>query len=173
MERVPEPDAIAASSLAPLLNISPRTMRTRLNRARVLVELPRTFTLALAGVLEPWRVDGVVVACSLWFHNFSTWRGVHGIYLEDLYVQPEHRGAGLGRALLKALAAECERRGFARLEWSVLNWNEPSIGFYRALGAVAQDEWTVFRMDGPALESLGAAASDGRVRLQASTAPDA
>ena len=91
-----------------------------------------------------------VVGCALWFRNFSTWRGVHGIYLEDLYVQPAHRGRGLGRALLVALADECARQGYARLEWSVLNWNEPSIGFYRSLGAQAQDEWTVYRLtDGP------------------------
>ena len=100
------------------------------------------------------EVDGVVVGCALWFLNFSTWRGVHGIYLEDLFVQPGHRGAGLGRALLAALAQECARAGYARLEWWVLNWNEPSIGFYRSLGAVAQDEWTVFRLTDGALSDL-------------------
>ena len=84
-----------------------------------------------------------VVGCALWFLNFSTWRGVHGLYLEDLYVQPAHRGGGIGRALL------------ARLEWGVLDWNSPSIGFYRTLGAVPMDEWTVFRLDGAALEKLG------------------
>jgi GNAT superfamily N-acetyltransferase len=98
--------------------------------------------------------DGAVVGCALWFRNFSTWRGVHGIYLEDLFVQPEHRGHGLGRALLGALAEECVRRGYARLEWWVLNWNEPSIGFYRSLGAVAQDDWTVFRLTDDALAAL-------------------
>ena len=98
--------------------------------------------------------DGVVVGCALWFLNFSTWRGVHGLYLEDLYVQPAHRGAGLGRALLARLAAVCAERGLARLEWWVLDWNAPSIGFYRALGAVAMDEWTVFRLDGDALAAL-------------------
>jgi GNAT superfamily N-acetyltransferase len=100
-------------------------------------------------------VDGVVVGCALWFLNFSTWRGVHGLYLEDLYVQPAHRGAGIGRALLARLAAVCAERGLARLEWAVLDWNEPSIGFYRSLGAVLMDEWTVFRLDGPALAKLG------------------
>jgi GNAT superfamily N-acetyltransferase len=99
---------------------------------------------------------GRVVGCALWFLNFSTWRGVHGIYLEDLYVQPAHRGGGLGRALLATLAAECAARGLARLEWAVLDWNAPSIGFYRALGAVALDDWTVFRLDGDALAALGA-----------------
>ena len=101
------------------------------------------------------EVGDRVVGCALWFLNFSTWRGVHGIYLEDLYVQPGHRGAGLGRALLAALAAECGERGLGRLEWSVLDWNAPSIAFYRGLGAVAMDEWTVFRLDGEALAALG------------------
>jgi GNAT superfamily N-acetyltransferase len=96
-----------------------------------------------------------VVGCALWFLNFSTWRGVHGLYLEDLYVQPAHRGAGIGRALLARLAGVCAERGLARLEWAVLDWNEPSIGFYRSLGAVTMDEWTVFRLDGAALEALG------------------
>jgi GNAT superfamily N-acetyltransferase len=97
-------------------------------------------------------IDGEVVGCALWFLNFSTWRGVHGIYLEDLYVRPQHRGAGLGRALLARLAAVCRERGYARLEWSVLDWNEPSIAFYRGIGAVGMDEWTTFRLDGAALD---------------------
>jgi GNAT superfamily N-acetyltransferase len=96
-----------------------------------------------------------VVGCALWFLNFSTWRGVHGLYLEDLYVQPAHRGGGIGRALLARLAAVCVERGLARLEWAVLDWNTPSVGFYRTLGAVPMDEWTVFRLDGAALEKLG------------------
>jgi GNAT superfamily N-acetyltransferase len=102
------------------------------------------------------EVRGTVVGCALWFLNFSTWKGSHGIYLEDLYVQPEYRGRGLGRGLLAALAAECCRRGFSRLEWSVLDWNMTAIGFYRSLGAVAQDEWTTFRMDAAALAGLAA-----------------
>jgi GNAT superfamily N-acetyltransferase len=96
-----------------------------------------------------------VVGCALWFLNFSTWRGVHGLYLEDLYVQPAHRGSGIGRALLARLAAVCAERGLARLEWAVLDWNAPSIGFYRSLGAAEMDEWTVFRLDGAALAALG------------------
>jgi GNAT superfamily N-acetyltransferase len=100
------------------------------------------------------EVDRTVVGCSLWFLNFSTWRGVHGIYLEDLFVQPAHRGKGLGRALLGELAKACVRRGYARLEWAVLDWNEPSIRFYQSLGATAQDEWSNFRLDGEALVSL-------------------
>jgi GNAT superfamily N-acetyltransferase len=101
------------------------------------------------------EIDGEVVGCALWFLNYSTWRGVHGIHLEDLYVQPAHRGHGLGRALLARLAALCVERGYARLEWSVLDWNEPSIEFYRSIGAVGMDEWTNFRLDGAALAWLG------------------
>ncbi len=101
------------------------------------------------------EVDGAVVGCALWFLNFSTWQGVHGIYLEDLYVRPEHRGHGLGRALLAELAAICAERGYARLEWSVLDWNAPSIGFYRSIGAVGMDEWTTFRLTGAPLAELG------------------
>jgi GNAT superfamily N-acetyltransferase len=80
---------------------------------------------------------------------------VHGIYLEDLYVRPEHRGHGFGRLLLTRLAQVCVERGYGRLEWSVLDWNEPALRFYRSLGAVAMDEWTVNRLDGPALLALG------------------
>lgn len=102
--------------------------------------------------------DGEVAGCALWFLNFSTWHGVHGVHLEDLYVRPLHRGHGLGRALLARLAAICAERGYARLEWSVLDWNAPSIGFYRALGAVGMDEWTTFRLDGQTLAALAAEA---------------
>ncbi len=97
---------------------------------------------------------GELVGLAVWFLNFSTWDGVHGIYLEDLYVRSEHRGGGHGRALLTELAAECIRRGYSRLQWSVLDWNTPSIDFYRRLGAEPVDGWTVFRVDGPALTRL-------------------
>jgi GNAT superfamily N-acetyltransferase len=97
---------------------------------------------------------GGVVGIALWFLNFSTWRGTHGIYLEDLYVSPGHRGTGLGRELLRTLAAVCVERGYARLEWSVLDWNTPSIEFYEAAGAVALDDWTVFRLTDDALTSF-------------------
>jgi GNAT superfamily N-acetyltransferase len=93
-----------------------------------------------------------VVGLALWFLNFSTWRGTHGIYLEDLYVSPGHRGTGLGRELLRTLAELCVEHGWSRLEWSVLDWNTPSIEFYRAAGAVPMDEWTVFRLTGEALD---------------------
>jgi GNAT superfamily N-acetyltransferase len=107
-------------------------------------------------VAEVTHPDGGtdVVGCALWFLNFSTWRGVHGVYLEDLYVRPTYRGTGLGTALLATLAAVCAERGYARLEWSVLDWNEPSIRFYRAIGAVPMDGWTTFRLDGDALTTL-------------------
>jgi GNAT superfamily N-acetyltransferase len=100
------------------------------------------------------EVAGEVVGCAVWFRSFSTWRGVPGIYLEDLFVRPAHRGSGLGKALLAQLAAVCAERGYARLEWQVLDWNEPSIGFYRSLGAVPMDEWTTFRLDGEALTTF-------------------
>ncbi|MFE5142049.1 GNAT family N-acetyltransferase [Streptomyces fagopyri] len=98
---------------------------------------------------------GEVVGFALWFLNFSTWRGVHGIYLEDLYVRPQARGGGHGRALLTELARICVARGYERLEWSVLDWNRPSIEFYEALGARPQDEWTVYRLTDGALRELG------------------
>lgn len=100
------------------------------------------------------EVGGEVVAFALWFRNFSTWDGVHGIYLEDLYVRTEHRGCGLGRALLAELAAECVCRGYSRLQWWALDWNEPAIGFYRSIGAEPMDEWTVYRITGRTLTVL-------------------
>ncbi len=99
--------------------------------------------------------EGEVAGCALWFLSFSTWRGVHGIYLEDLFVRPETRGTGLGKALLTALAQECVTNGYERLEWSVLNWNTPAIDFYKSLGAGPQDEWMVYRLTDAALTHLG------------------
>jgi len=101
------------------------------------------------------EVDGEVVGISIWFLNYSTWLGRPGIYLEDLYVDPAHRGKGLGLALLKELGAICIERGYERLQWWVLDWNEPSIEFYKSLGAVPMDEWTVYRVTGEALKKLG------------------
>lgn len=98
--------------------------------------------------------SGAPLGFALFFHNFSTWEGKPGIYLEDLYVTPEARGRGVGRALLARLAALAVERDCARLEWSVLDWNAPAIAFYRALGAVAMDEWTVNRVTGDALKAL-------------------
>jgi len=97
--------------------------------------------------------DDRVAGFALYFLNFSTWEGVHGIYLEDLYVRPQVRGSGLGKALLTRLAQIALDRGYARVEWAVLDWNTPSIEFYRALGAVSMDEWTTFRLTGPALRT--------------------
>lgn len=99
--------------------------------------------------------DGEPAGFSLWFLNFSTWRGVHGIYLEDLYVRPSARGTGAGRALLATLAAICTERGYERLDWWVLHWN-PAREFYHAVGAAAMDEWLPYRLTGPALRALAA-----------------
>jgi GNAT superfamily N-acetyltransferase len=98
---------------------------------------------------------GEVVGCALWFLNFSTWHGTHGVYLEDLFVRPSARGHGLGRKLLTTLAEICVERGYRRLEWAVLDWNSPAIGFYESLGAEPMDEWTVYRLAGEALAQLG------------------
>jgi GNAT superfamily N-acetyltransferase len=100
--------------------------------------------------------DGAAVGMALFFTNFSTWEGRAGLYLEDLFVRPEARGLGIGKALLVHLAGVAVARGYARFEWSVLDWNEPAIGFYKALGAKARDEWTVMRVDGDALAKLAA-----------------
>jgi len=110
---------------------------------------------AYALVAEPGR--GTVVGFALYFLSFSTWQGVHGIYLEDLYVSPAHRGTGLGKALLQSLAAIAVSRGYARFEWSVLDWNAPSIEFYALMGAVPMDGWTVYRLSGEALTEAAAA----------------
>lgn len=91
---------------------------------------------------------------ALWFLNFSTWLGVNGLYLEDLYVRPQLRGSGYGKALLATLARECIDNGYGRFEWWVLDWNEPALGFYRSIGAVPMDEWTVHRVTGDALRRL-------------------
>ena len=100
------------------------------------------------------EIDGAAVGFALWFYNFSTFKGRHGLYLEDIYVMPEHRGHGIGRAFFATLAARAVAEGCARMEWSVLDWNEPAIAFYRALGAVAMDGWTVHRLTGAALHTL-------------------
>jgi GNAT superfamily N-acetyltransferase len=100
------------------------------------------------------EIDGVPRGFALFFHNFSTFEGKPGIYLEDLFVEPEARGSGLGKALLARLAQLAIERRCARLEWSVLDWNEPSIAFYKSLGAKAMDDWTINRVDGAALAAL-------------------
>jgi len=100
------------------------------------------------------EVDGQIAGIALWFLNYSTWKGSAGLYLEDLYVAPEFRGKGIGLALMKTLARLCVERGYPRFQWWVLNWNEPSINFYKALGAVPMDEWTVFRLSDAALKDF-------------------
>ena len=99
---------------------------------------------------------GAVVGFALWFRNFSTWLGRHGVYLEDLYVRPSHRGHGYGKALLQDLARIAVERGYGRFEWWVLDWNTPAIDFYRSIDAVPMDEWTVYRVTGDALGRLAA-----------------
>jgi GNAT superfamily N-acetyltransferase len=105
------------------------------------------------------EVDGSVVGMAIYFVSFSTWTGRHGLYLEDLFVEPGHRSQGIGRALMRALARGAVDRGYQRLEWAVLDWNQPAIDFYRALGAVPMDGWTTFRLAG---ETLAHFASDQR-----------
>jgi GNAT superfamily N-acetyltransferase len=100
------------------------------------------------------EVDGATAGFALFFHNFSTWHGRRGLYLEDLFVRPAMRGRGIGRALLCELARIAMARGCARMEWAVLDWNTPAIAFYRSLGAVPMDEWTIFRLTGPAIGRL-------------------
>ena len=112
---------------------------------------PRPYAEVVIGEL-----DGTPQGFALFFHNFSTFEGRPGIYLEDLFVRPAARGSGLGKALLAHLAELCVTRDCARLEWSVLDWNAPAIGFYQSLGARLMDEWTVMRVDGDALTKLSA-----------------
>jgi GNAT superfamily N-acetyltransferase len=97
------------------------------------------------------RVGGVAVGFAVYFFNYSTWQGRHGLYLEDLYVSPAHRNAGAGKALLQHLARIAVEKGCGRFEWSVLDWNEPAIQFYRSIGAVPMDEWVRYRLTGQAL----------------------
>lgn len=113
---------------------------------------PRPYAEVVIG-----EVDGTAQGFALFFHNFSTFEGKPGVYLEDLFVRPEARGCGLGKALLAHLARLAVERDCARLEWWVLDWNAPAIGFYRKLGARPMDEWTVMRIDGEALARMGAA----------------
>ena len=111
--------------------------------------------------------DGEPVGFALWFLNFSTWMGRHGIYLEDLYVRPESRGHGYGKALLQELARIATERGYGRLEWWVLDWNTSAHRFYRTLGAEAMDDWTVWRVTGRALQDLAGSANGARGQGQA------
>ena len=109
-------------------------------------------TPAVEGLVA--RLDGVAAGYALYFHNFSSWHGRRGLYLEDLFVRPELRRRGIGRALLREVARVAVERGCARMEWLVLDWNRPAIDFYRSLGAAPLEEWTTFRVAGPALRVL-------------------
>ena len=106
---------------------------------------------AFAHVVER---DGSIVGIAVWFITYSTWTGRHGIWLEDLFVLGSERGRGYGKALMQALAAVCVEREYSRFEWTVLDWNEPAIGFYRSLGVTPQSEWTTQRLSGEALSAL-------------------
>ena len=114
----------------------------------IFVDNPRVF----CDVVD---VDGEIAGMAIWFLNYSTWQGKHGIYLEDLFIKPEFRGKGYGKALLQHLAKVCDERGYGRFQWWVLDWNSPAIEFYKGLGAVAMDEWTVYRVSGDPLKKLG------------------
>ena len=98
--------------------------------------------------------DGKIAGLAIWFLNYSTWQGMHGIYLEDLYIRLEYRKRGYGKDLLKHLAGICKERGYGRFQWWVLDWNTPAIDFYTSLGAIAMDEWTVYRVSGKELNDL-------------------
>lgn len=118
-------------------------------RAALFADRPRVFC-----DLAEWTAQGRTEAAgvALWFYNYSTFRGRHGIYLEDLFVRPQLRGNGIGKALLLQLARRCANEKLGRLEWAVLDWNEPAIRFYKSLGALPMDEWTVYRLSGDALK---------------------
>ena len=123
----------------------------------VVATTPSGVPAAYCHVVEHNGDDGRELGgCAIWFLNVSTWNGTHGLYLEDLFVRPHLRGSGYGRSLLAALARVCVDRGYQRLEWWVLDWNESALGFYRKIGAVAMDEWTVQRLTGDALTALAA-----------------
>lgn len=140
-------------------------------RATLFAAEPRVFCLIaedttpdLTGNMAPGLsmpegspAPSAIAGMAIWFLNYSTWHGRHGIYVEDLYVRPQWRGRGVGTALLAALAAECQLRGYSRLQWWVLDWNEPAIEFYRRINAEAMSEWTVYRVSGPHLSALAGA----------------
>jgi GNAT superfamily N-acetyltransferase len=145
--------ALIAQFIRALADYEKLLNEVRLDEAVLAEKLfgPRPYAEVLIG-----EIDGQPQGFALFFHNFSTFEGRPGIYLEDLFVTSEARGSGLGTALLAELARLAVERDCARLEWSVLDWNEPSIGFYKALGAKPMEEWTVFRLDGAALTNLAA-----------------
>jgi GNAT superfamily N-acetyltransferase len=111
------------------------------------------------------EVEGEILGFAIWFLNFSTWQGKHGIYLEDLFIRPAYRGSGWGKKLLQHLAAKCVENNWGRFQWWVLDWNEPAIEFYTSLGAVAMDEWTVYRVSGSELQELANGENTGRAGI--------
>jgi len=119
-------------------------------RAALFCDHPKVFSLIAEAD------DGATAGFALYFYNFSTWEGVHGLYLEDLYVRPAYRSRGVGGALLRRLARIAHDNGFARMEWMVLNWNEPAIAVYNRIGGQPLDEWTTYRLSGPALAEFAA-----------------
>jgi GNAT superfamily N-acetyltransferase len=143
-----EPDAVQASA-------------DDLHRA-LFADAPLLHGLVAELDLDPADGPARIAGMALWFVSYSTWRGRHGIWLEDLFVQPSARGLGLGRGLLAALAAEAIDRGYVRMEWNVLDWNAPALAFYRSLGAEPLDDWTVHRLDGKALRTLSGHTAAGR-----------
>lgn len=142
---------LIAQFIRDLADYEKLTHEVRFDEAKLGEKLfgPRPYAEVVIG-----EIDGTPQGFALFFHNFSTFEGRPGIYLEDLFVRPEARGSGLGKALLTHLAALCTARDCARLEWSVLDWNAPAIGFYQSLGAKLMEEWTVMRVDGDALTKL-------------------
>jgi GNAT superfamily N-acetyltransferase len=141
-------DLAAYEKLAHLVDLHEERLRQHLFGARRFAEV------LLAEDEAPAAATAEIAGFALFFHNYSTFRGQPGIYLEDLFVRPELRGRGHGKALLAELARLAIKRDCGRLEWSVLNWNEPALGFYRSLGAKPMDEWTVYRLTGEELERL-------------------
>lgn len=131
-----------------------RASAADLERA-LFAEAPRAWALVA-------EEAGDVIGFALWYTTYSTWLGRHGMWLEDLFVLPERRGHGVGKALLAELASICVHEGFGRLEWNVLDWNEPALAFYRSLGALPLDEWTVHRLSGASLVELAAQRSAER-----------
>ena len=148
--------ALIAQFIRDLADYEKLAHEVRFDEARLGEKLfgPRPYAEVVIG-----EIDGNPQGFALFFHNFSTFEGRPGVYLEDLFVRPEARGSGLGKALLAHLAKLCVERDCARLEWSVLDWNTPSIGFYKSLGARMMDEWTVMRVDGDALTGLAGSAT--------------
>ena len=148
----------------------PEVLATEEHLLRTLfAETPAVFAhVAEQPAGEP-GTEGRLAGMAIWYLSYSTWLGNHGLYLEDLFVRPEHRGTGTGRALLEALAGICVERGYPRLEWWVLDWNTPAHGFYRSIGARSMDEWTVWRLDGDALDRLGEGGPPSRAPKDATT----